>query len=226
MPKYLLSLLSLLFALSPNAHAETMLQIHGNYLYLLGTFDSGTAKSAIRLLNAHPEIHTLVFTANGGSVDDEGTLNLGRELRKRGINTHLIQDGVLASGGLSLFLAGERRSHDGPALIGVHAWQNCRSDDDGNADGQICRDATEFPPEDPAHALHADYTREMLGSQALYDFAISAAPSSSIHWMTPSEINRYGIFNAETSGPEDTPFGHLFEKERESVCGTCVIPHG
>ena len=210
------------------ARPETRFAQQDNRLFLLGTFDEQTRESVLWYLNKYPRIDTLVFTANGGSVNDDAVLSLGREIRQRGLRTHLIGEGVLASGGLSLFLAGRERSHDGAALIGVHGWQHCY----GSETSQTCREAKDFPADDPAHNLHRDYNRDMLGSDYFYRFTIQAAPANAIHWMTAAEIQRYGLFTAKAAdsieknhrNPFPNPFGSAFDQEKERVCGACPLP--
>ncbi len=96
--------------------------MEGSNLYLLGTFDGATPSVVEQALRENPRIDTLVFTANGGSVDDEATLALGRSIRAHGLATRVIGDGVIASGGVSLFLAGAHRTVERGAKIGVHSW--------------------------------------------------------------------------------------------------------
>ena len=204
------------------ARPETRFVQQENRLFLLGTFDEQTRESVLWYLTKYPEIDTLVFTANGGSINDDAVLSLGREIRQRGLHTHLIKDGVLASGGLSLFLAGVTRSHEGTPRVGVHGWQHCH----GPEQKQTCRDAADIALSDPAHNLHRDYNRTMLGSDAFYGFAITAAPSSSIHWMTADEITAMGLFTQSADTTIDNPFGNAFNNERQRICGDCTLSGG
>lgn len=203
------------------ARPETRYVLEGDKLFLLGTFDAETRESVLWYLDNKPQIKTLVFTANGGSLDDAAVLSLGRDIRQKGLNTHLVKHGVLASGGLSLFLSGVRRTHDGDALIGVHAWQNCHAE----GDEQVCRDATEFPAGDPAHDLHGNYTAEMLGSRDLYWLAVESAPADSIHWLTQEEIDQTGIFTTKQPSTVANPFRSAFDNEKEKICGSCKVTH-
>lgn len=198
--------------------SRTQVVVEGDALFLLGTFDSETPALIEGALEATPDIDTLVFTANGGSVDDAATLALGRRLRARGIRTRVVADGVIASGGVSLFLSGTERVVERGAKIGVHSWQHCWGDADGQEPG--CRQAMDHPRDDPGHALHGEYTAQMLGSRDFYWFAIEASPSDSIHWMTDAEIERFGLSTggiADASSP--TPFGEAFTRERADVLG-------
>lgn len=204
---------------SPEVRTVTRVFVEGEALYLLGTFDSGTAKTVLDALDRQPEIRVLVFTANGGSIDDRSVLALGREIRRRGLATHVVEGGVLASGGLSLFLSGARRTCAGRFGVGVHSWEGC--DDHGQ-----CADGRDLPRDDPGHRLHGDYTEEMLGSRDLYWFAIGQAPSSSIYWMTPEEIARFEIAQPAADGAFQSASGQVpppqeFLAERREVCGEC-----
>lgn len=64
----LLILLPLLLLLACAEKTLTALEVEGERLFLLGTFDHGTYKAVLDTLDAHPRVRTLVFTANGGSV--------------------------------------------------------------------------------------------------------------------------------------------------------------
>ena len=59
------------------------------------------------------------LTANGGSINDQDTIKLGHYIRSQGLDTHFIANGVAASGGVSLYLAGVNRSVGEGAHIGV-----------------------------------------------------------------------------------------------------------
>lgn len=201
-------------------HATTATQamVDGDKLYLLGTFDHGTYKQVLDLLDSHPDVRTLVFTANGGSIDDARTLALGRELRKRGLNTHLVSNAVLVSGGVSLFLSGVQRTAGDGALLGVHSWEQCWD----YLVSSGCRDARDYPRTNKQHELHGDYIETMLGDQEFYWFSIGTAPSSAVHWLSPSEVERYGIAEmTQVAVDPPNPFGSLFETERKAICGRC-----
>jgi len=214
-----LMLLSALLVSACAQQTRTTLEVDGDRLFLLGTFDHGTYRAVLDTLDAHPEVDTLVFTANGGSIDDECTLELGREIRRRGINTHLIRGGVLASGGVSLFLAGAERTVEAAPLLGVHSWQHCSQSGD---QPPTCKDATDYPAGDEQHLLHQSYISEMLGSDAFYWQSIRAAPSGSIHWLTDADLEEFGL-----SRPSDhavvlpTSLRAAFLEELEAVCGEC-----
>ena len=125
-------------------------------------------------------------------------------------------DGVIASGGVSLFLSGKTRTVEQGAHVGVHSWTHCWSDTE---DGPMqCKQAIDHPKDDPGHRLHGDYILEMLGSRDFYWFSISAAPAKQIHWMTPEELEEYGVSTvASTQTPH--PFGTGVEEAKLHVRG-------
>lgn len=196
----------LLGACTPAIESRALIHVEDNKLFLAGTLDHGAKPLVLAALDDHPLVDTIVFTVAPGSVDDECTLALGREIRARGLHTRLIDGGVLVSGGVSLFLAGATRAMDGAATVGVHSWEGCT-----HADGQApqCRDAIDYPLDDPAHRLHQDYVREMLGSDGFYLFSIRAAPSDSVHWMSREEIGEFGLAPHTPGEPDLNVPDHL-----------------
>lgn len=198
-----------------NKKTETITAISGVNLFLLGTFDDYTADTVIKILENNTAIERIVLTANGGSINDDETLKLGRYIRSRALNTHLISNGVLASGGVSLFLSGVKRSIGKSTFMGVHSWAQCSGSNDD------CKLATEFGYDDPAHHLHLDYTKEMLGSGSFYWFSINSAPHNSIYWLTNEDLHFYKIINHSIDLNLTLPFEKEFKKEYELTCHNC-----
>ncbi len=196
----------------------TSTAVVGSNLFLLGTFDDYTANQVIHILKNNPHIKRVVMTANGGSVNDRETLRLGRYIRAKGLDTHLITNGVAASGGVSLFLSGVKRSVGTGSYIGVHAWAECS---DNNKHETVCRPATEFDRDDIAHDLHRDYTIEMLGSDTFYWFSIGSAAHNSIHWLSNTELKNYKVVNTTLNETLTIPFKNKFKQEYKATCHNC-----
>lgn len=195
----------------------TTAAVAGENLFLLGTFDSYTADHVIDVLKRHPEIKRIVLTANGGSIDDRDTLRLGRYIRNRGLDSHVIANGVATSGGVSLFLAGKQRSVGSGAFLGVHSWAACPSDRGKSR----CKSATEFERDDEAHDLHLDYTFEMLDSGDFYWFSIKSAPHRSIHWLSQDELRRFNVITHDFEADLEIPFEREFLHEYQLTCHNC-----
>ena len=64
-----------------------------------------------------------------GSLDDKINMHTGRLIREHGFTTKVLSDSRIASGGVDLFCAGEKRIIEQGAEIGVHSWC-CAGEDD------------------------------------------------------------------------------------------------
>ena len=164
-----------------NRTDTTDIRVDGSRLFIDGQINRRAPRQVLAALNANPQVRTIVFGEVPGSVDDEANLRLGHALRDRGLDTHVSAGGYVASGGVDLFLAGTRRTIGPGAILGVHSWA------DGWGDGRDVRE------DHPLHDDYTDYTRRMLGSESFYWFTLDAAPSTSVHYMSPGEIALYGL---------------------------------
>ncbi|MCH8536318.1 MAG: hypothetical protein LAT66_00985 [Alkalimonas sp.] len=198
--------------------SQTKAEIVDDNLFLLGTFDDYTAKYVIAILEQNRHISRIVLTANPGSINDAETLRLGRYIRQRGLDTHLIKGGVATSGGVSLLLAGINRSAGFNAFLGVHSWAQCSRDNRGE---HHCIQATAFEEDDKAHDLHRVYIKEMLGDDSFYWFSIHSAAHNSIHWLAGEELIQYRVINTELEQTLDIPFAEAFAREYELTCHNC-----
>lgn len=153
---------------------------------LYGTIRTRTLEDFQTMMSEHPQVKLLILEDVPGSVDDEMNLLMGKEVYKHALNTHLPDGAEIASGGVDLFLAGRKRTASGNVLIGVHSWSS----------GSL--QASDLPADDPQHQPYIDYFKAvgMTDKQAsdFYFFTIYAASAKDMHWMTPAEIEQYGIF--------------------------------
>lgn len=146
-----------------------------------GTLNQHSLKAFNEAIAAHPEVTRLVLLNVPGSVDDDTNLQLGHRVRDLGLDTHLTAESEVHSGGTDLFLAGQDRSMEEGAVIGVHSWAA------GYTQGK------DIPRDDPVHKAYVEYTARMLGSADFYWFTLEAAPVEESHEMTPAEISEYGL---------------------------------
>jgi len=151
-----------------------------------GEIKSRTLQDFKNMLAGHPNIDLLQFKNAPGSNDDEINFQVGVLLRQKGINTHLLDNADVASGGVDLFLAGTARTRGENTRLGVHSW----SDDDDNQ-------ATDFPMDSEEHRANIKYFEDLgytiQWSSDFYFFTINAAPADDIHWMTEEEITQYQL---------------------------------
>jgi len=150
-------------------------------VYMNGLITSNTLTEMTALFEQHPQITTLVMQNVPGSMDDDINLLAAREIRKRGIATHIPADGMVASGGTDMFLAGAKRTIELGSKLGVHSWSS--SD----------QAATDYPRDSQEHVKYLDYYQEMNIDTEFYWYTLEAAPAEDIHWMTEQEIAEYGV---------------------------------
>ena len=156
--------------------------VEGNQAIMIGVIDGTTPEQLQQLIDDYPEVTTIVMQQVDGSADDEANVIAARLLREEGLNTHLPADGEIASGGVDFFLAGNKRTIESGAQLGVHSW----AAGDGTTGADI-------PKDDPQHRLYLDYYAEMGIPAEFYWYTLTAAPAEDIHWMTEDEIERYGF---------------------------------
>jgi len=151
-------------------------------VYMSGVIGSDTLAVMQALFSTYPQINTLVMQNVPGSMDDEVNLLASMEIRNRSINTHIPADGMVASGGTDMFLAGVKRSIAPGAKIGVHSW------DDGSG-----KAALDYPRDHQAHVSYLDYYKAIGITTDFYWYTLEAAPAEGNHWMTAEEMVLYGV---------------------------------
>lgn len=156
-----------------------------NTIEMDGEINSSTLDNFNDLIESYPNINKINIKEVSGSGDDDVNLQVSLKVHQSNIATHLMDDGLIASGGVDFFLAGVTRTKGNNTQIGVHSW----------SDGS--NEATDFPQGDANHQPYIDYYQSVgftqADAEAFYYFTINAAPATSIHWMTEEEIAQYKI---------------------------------
>lgn len=160
------------------------IRVEGTTAFLQGQLGSGTYAQLEYLLEAHPEVQTLVLEDVPGSLNDDMNLLTGRMLRESGLHAVIPAGGVVASGGVALFVAAEERTIEPGARLGVHAW----------VIPGVELEPASLSREHPAHRRYLDYFREYLEHGVeFYFFTLAAAPFEGVHWLDDVEIERFGL---------------------------------
>ena len=155
---------------------------------MYGVIDSNIEAKVRTLLSQCTNVENIQLIDVPGSEDDDANLRAMLEIHQAGLNTTLLANSTVASGGTDFFLAGNHRSIAEGARIGVHSWQ------EDNSDG-TSTEGSSFPW---GHEKHQPYintyvqfgmTRE--NAEEFYYFTINAAPADSMHYMSDSEISQY-----------------------------------
>lgn len=165
------------------AHDHTPLSftVSQNEIIATGEIDSNSLDLFEDLMAKHPGIDILVLANIGGSVDDEANVEFARFVRELGLITRVPSNGLVASGGTDLFLAGVHRILEPGACIGVHSW----AAEDFTA--------TDLPRNDPEHDRYLRYYQDVKIDEAFYWFTLEAASANDMHWMTSKQVNRFGL---------------------------------
>lgn len=153
----------------------------GDQIIASGTIDETTLSAFEAVIAKNPEARILVLQYIEGSVDDDANVIFSREVRRAGFDTVVPSNGLVASGGTDLFLAGNRRTLQPGACVGVHSWAGS---------GLV---ATELPEDDPEHDRYLDYFKDIGVDAEFYWYTLFAAPADSMHWMTAAEANQYDM---------------------------------
>lgn len=160
-------------------------QVEGARAYGYGDTNDMSVSMVRKFLNENPQVKTLVLKKMPGTRDADMNLRIAREIRKRGLNTHLEGDSFIASGAVDLFLAGVKRTMECGALIGVHSW--------GLTGDRTRRVSPETMGVDRRQKFHEDFLRDMGIDPAFYVFTREAARPDDLYFMTPEEIARFGL---------------------------------
>lgn len=159
----------------------TDFSVDGDVATMTGEITGRTPDKVAELLDAHPNLSTIVLLDVPGSLDDVANVEAARLVRAAGLATHVPADGEIASGGVDFFCAGVTRSAESGARFGVHSWSG------GGVEGW------ELDRDDPEHELYLDYYVEMGIPEDFYWFTLEAAEARDIHWMSEEELATYGL---------------------------------
>jgi len=164
-------------------------KVKDNIAYGYGGTDGRSVAAVKKLMKDHPYVDTLVFKKMPGTTDADMNLRLARDIRRRGLNTHIEANSVIASGAVDLFLAGKRRTMECGALIGVHSWSIAGA-----------RSTIRISPKDMGgddrQKHHEKFLTDMGINPAFYAFTRAAAEPEDIHYMSMDEIRRFDLLTA------------------------------
>ncbi len=169
---------------------SSVFEIDGTQARVAGTLGGRTYVQLQYLLEAHPEVDTLVLQSIQGSEDDDVNVQTGRLVRAAGMTTLVPADGEIYSGGVDLFAAGAVRIAEDGATLGVHSW--CCAESGEPAD-RLSHDS-------PEHDTQLAYFTEMLGEELgrqFYFFTLQAATFDGIEAMTRTEMDLFGLLSAD-----------------------------
>ena len=127
---------------------------------MFGTIDCTADGKLQSMLNANP-IDTLIMVSVPGSADDVANIAMAKTLSGQSIATQVPEDGLVASGGVDLFLAGATRTIGPNATVGVHSW--------AEADGTQGIDVYNENPASELHQLYIVYYDQFITGLKMVD---------------------------------------------------------
>jgi hypothetical protein len=95
--------------------------VDGDKVYMSGIVNFKTFDQFKKILEENPQVKTLVENKVGGSIDDDTMIKLAYFVREKKLNTKILANSSIESGGVDLFLAGVKRTMENGAHIGVHS---------------------------------------------------------------------------------------------------------
>lgn len=154
-------------------------------IVLDGVINSSALDQFKKIAEQNPNVKTLHIVNCEGSINDEVNLELAKYIHDKGFTIHLLDNGLIASGGTDLFLAGHKRTIGENTRIGVHSWAGENEK------------ATDFPRDHKYHQPYIEYYKSVGFTQKqaedFYFFTIHSASPEDVHFMTKEEIETYNI---------------------------------
>lgn len=160
--------------------------IKGDKIVASGVIDETSLAKFKQAVAKAPQAKTLVLRYVEGSVDDDANLLLARFVRQKKFATYVPAQGLIASGGTDLFLAGVKRSLAAGACVGVHTW----AADEEN--GELL-EGRHLPRSDELHQPYLAYFDTIGISRDFYWYTLEAADSEEMHWMSRAEAKKYQL---------------------------------
>ena len=155
------------------------IEVKGNKAFVNGTLGATFYDLLVKTIDNNPEIETIVLLDIPGSVNDEWNLKACQLVYEKGLNTELLDNSIVESGGTDLLVSGNKIIVANGAKIGVHSWAGAK------------KSALEYPKDHMEHKLFLDFYESVDVDTDFYWFTLNAAPADGMHFMTREEINKY-----------------------------------
>lgn len=154
-------------------------------LVMTGAIMDSTPGRLEAALSANSGVREIIMKYVPGSDGDDGWTETARLVRHHQLTTTVPADGMIASGGTDLFLAGVNRKIEHGACIGIHAW-----DDDELPQGMT---ALDLPADHEEHQIYLEYYKSIGIDPAFYWYTLEIADAQSMHWMHRDEFYDFQI---------------------------------
>ncbi|WP_282153439.1 alpha/beta hydrolase [Ruegeria atlantica] len=178
---------ALLGLLTACGYPQTEIVTRGDQFVLTGIIDETTLDVIREARQGTPGISTISLQNVPGSANDEASLSkLTHYIRAENLDTIVPSDGIVASGGTDMALMGRRHVIEPGACVGVHSWA-------AGVFGLAVDTGADLPRDAPEHQLYLKFYDSIGINRDFYWFTLEVAGPDDVHWMTPAEINRFGL---------------------------------
>ncbi|NVO57020.1 alpha/beta hydrolase [Rhodobacteraceae bacterium B1Z28] len=178
---------ALLTLLTACGYPQTKIVTRGDQFVLTGIINETTLEVIQEARQGTSRISTISLQNVPGSANDEASLSkLSRYIRAENLDTIVPSDGIVASGGTDMALMGRRHVIEPGACVGVHSWA-------AGVFGLPVDIGAELPRDAPEHQLYLKFYDNIGISHDFYWFTLEVAGPDAVHWMSPEEINRFGL---------------------------------
>ena len=171
------------------------IEVEDQIAYAWGSTDTESFGDVARVLQANPQIETLILRDVPGTLDMRTNSLIARMIRERGIATRLEHDSFIASGGVHLFMGGVERTLECGAKIGVHSWKG--------SDGSTPR-SLGF---DPAEGYMVEFHADMGVDTGFYQFSRDRSPHEALYYVSAEQAERFAL---STEACERVPWTERF----------------
>ena len=93
-------------------HGTLRFEVDGQTAYVNGGTNHTSYGVAKQFFDENPQINRLVLQRMPGTSDADTNLRIARDIRRRGLSTHVEKRSYIASGAVDLFLSGVQRTMD------------------------------------------------------------------------------------------------------------------
>jgi len=125
---------------------ELFFTVRGRHAVAAGVIFDNFEERVRDLHQNFPGVDTLVLVEVPGSANDDASLAGSTLVHELGYSTCVPSNGMVASGGTDLFVAGVKRFASPGARIGIHSW---------SGSGDVV--GSDFPQDHPSHVPYLEY---------------------------------------------------------------------
>lgn len=168
-------------------------KVQDDVAYGYGTTTTRSYADFKRFLKDNPQVRTLVLKKMPGTRDSVTNTKIARLIRQNGLNTRLEGSSFIASGAVDLFIAGQERTMECGAIIGVHSWSY-------NNEGALIQGPTYHPKNlgvDRHQKYHEAFLSDMGVDPAFYVFTREAALPEDLYILKSEEIKQFGLLTSD-----------------------------